>query len=372
MVQQKSSEVLDPRQEPAAIITKQRPQLTKASIEAITYDLKMAEQLVFHALEPGIDFGRTPGTPTDGLWDPGTAKIINAFECYPRHKVLFHEEGEKVITWVIEAELVHRGTQLVMGTGVGVCSTREPKYKYRWYTREEALAFPIITEADVDSAKSRKGTGKNSGATEYRLENPEYGEQVNTILQMAAKRSETDGVKTLPGVSSALRKMFDPKWMAETGRRSRTDEARRIVEGGKEDEKVRWTSFWNGQRDLLGEGYQDKTHRICGVQSMAEWLKKGKSLEDATRLTIQKIEAGEVPGVKKWDIEAVTEDDIRNVDDLVAAAKACFGWEEKTLWAEANYSGRKNFKEAGVETPWAVFNKLRAQYQADRLFREPE
>ena len=59
--------------------------------------------------------------------------------------------------------------------------------------------------------KGKRWTEENKvyEVDEYRVENPEYGEQVNTIAQMAAKRAETDAAKTLPGVASALRRLFE-------------------------------------------------------------------------------------------------------------------------------------------------------------------
>ncbi|MBA7594301.1 hypothetical protein ES703_01242 [subsurface metagenome] len=328
-----------------------RPMLTETAIQAITYDLKMAERLVTEALEVDVDYGQIPGVSGKGLWDPGASKIMNAFECYPRHKILYHEETDTLITWAIEAEIIHRGSQLIIGSGVGACSTREPKYKYRWVSKEEAQRLGY-TVPEIDRMKTKKRKFYQDGkpvadVVEYRVENPEYGEQVNTIMQMAAKRAETDGAKTLPGVSSALRKLFQGASPAKSrGEKHKDDDS--------DENSPRWTTFWNSARGLLGDDYQEKVHHLLGVKSMKDWLKSGKSLEDAIRVISQKLT--EQP--PRRDPTTVKEAEVKTADDLCSVMAACFGWPEVRVWAEANFRDKKNFEEAGVETPWAVFQRL--------------
>lgn len=342
-------------------IGKLRPMLTERSIETITYDLKMAEKLVTDALEEGIDYGQIPGVPGKGLWDPGASKIMNAFETYPRHKILYHEETHDRITWAIECEIIHRGTGVIVGAGVGSCSTREPKYKYRWFTKDEAKELGCFTEPQIEAAKSRKGKRRNYGGdfyevTEYRLENPEYGEQVDTILKMAAKRSETDASRTLPGVAAALRKLFD------ADRKDKGPRSAHKTNKGKvdniEEESPRWTTFWNNQKNLLGDDYREKTHQICGVKSMSDWIKKGESLDDATRITAEHINKHKEAQPTRRDPHSVEPADLKDTKALVTIMEECFGWNEDRIWAEANYYDRRNFEEARVETPWAVFSRL--------------
>lgn len=339
-------------EEPTAVATRATmPMLTEAAIQTITYDLKMAEKLTAEALEVDIDYGQIPGVAGKGLWDPGASKIMNAFRCYPRHKILYHEESDTLITWAIEAEIISRESQMVVGCGVGACSTREPKYKYRWVSKEEALRLGY-TEPEIDGMKSKKRKFYQeqkpvADVVEYRVTNPEYGEQVNTIMQMAAKRAETDGAKTLPGVSSALRKLFT---MRGTPRKTGGKDKKEDID----EDSPRWTSYWNSVKDLLGDDYQEKAHQMLGVKSMKDWLKAGKSLDDALRVITQKL--AEQPPLR--DPATVKEAEVKTADDLCSVMAACFGWPEERVWAEANFKNSENFEEAGVEMPWAVFQRL--------------
>ena len=303
--------------------------LTDAKIALIDYNIKMAEKLVMTTMEEGIDYGELPGVQGKGLRDPGSQKIMNAFDCYPKHNILYHEESDQCISWALEAQMIHRGTQLVMGSGVGACSTREPKYKYRWVADPQNFGY---AEVEIQGLKKKKAGDR----TLYRVENPEYGEQVHNIFVMAAKRAEGDGCKSLPGVGSALRKLFDDK------------------------EGPRWTTFWNAMKNLLGEDqYLEKTHQMLGVKSMKDWLKTGKSLDDAIKVITQKLAKPQAaPKVQRRDPATVTEQEVNSGTSLVKICFDCFGWQPATVWSEANYANLRNFEEAGVETAWQVFLHL--------------
>ena len=374
-----STEVLSPDEMPVVAPGKLRPMLTEQSIKAINYDLKMAEKLVTEVLENAIDYGQIPGVRGKGLWDPGASKIMNAFECYPRHKILYHEETKTLITWAIEAEIIHRPNGAIVGAGVGACSTREPKYGKRWLELTEVQRLGY-TQPEIDKLKTRKGKrweeGKSFIVDEYHVENPEYGEQVNTIFKMAAKRAEVDGAQTLPGVASALRRLFDPQ--KPPGQKSGSAKRSAQTAGSIDEDSPRWTSFWNQMKNLLGDDYQEKTHKICGVTSMSDWLKGGKSLGDATRLVIEQAAVGNISGAEAHKVDrepeailppldpkTVKEAHVKTADHLEKCMTRCYGWSPERLWAEANYHGKENFGEAGVETPWEVFCRLRNSIARD-------
>jgi hypothetical protein len=201
------------------------------------------------------------------LFDPGAQKIANAFNCYPKHNVLFHEETENLISYTIEAQFIHRGSQQIIGSGIGAASTLEPKHKYRWvrdpenygYSQEEIALLKTRTEGQEEDEES---------VTLYRILNPEYGELVNTIAQIAAKRAEVDGAKSLPGVASALKKLLSGKMKPE------------------ED----WNKFWASTRNMSLS--PDQVHAMLGVKSVKEWVAQGKSLNDALKQVSEALAKG--------------------------------------------------------------------------------
>lgn len=238
--------------------------LTDEAIAVTVANMRQAEALVAQVLEKGIDYGRTPGTPQDGLWDPGASKLINAFNCYPEYKVLHKVEEDNIISTTFEVYLVSRGTGHIVGCGIGSCSTRETKYKYRWVPDPENYGY---SEEQMATLKTRV----DGEATKYRIANPEYGELVNTIDKMAAKRGDVDAAESLPGVKSALRKLFEGKAHKPATKEKVTD----------------WNTFWSTARNLGLSN--DAVHNLLGVNTMKDWTGTGRTLDDAIRTLAEKL-----------------------------------------------------------------------------------
>jgi hypothetical protein len=237
--------------------------LTPKSIELIKRNIKLVEQMVMEIMEEGVDYGTLPGTPGPGLWDPGASTIINHFNCYPEHKILKAEETDSLISYIIETQLVSRDSRQIVATGLGASSTRETKHKYRW----------VLDPGEYGYEKQGLKTKTDDGKTKYRIPNPEYGELVNTIVKMAAKRSEVDAAQCLPGVARALRKLFGKK----------------LPQKGEE-----WKHFWGKVRQIGLT--QDEAHSILGVKSMKDWLDQGKTIEDAIEILMRQPAKRETVG----------------------------------------------------------------------------
>lgn len=266
--------------------------LDPMEIEIAQHNKLIAEKLVASVLDEGVDYGQIPGLEGKCLFDPGAAAIMNAFNVYAQHEVIYHEEKEGIISWVIQTKLIHRESQNVVSTGVGACSTKEPKYKYRWLWKSELP--PDLTEEELKKLKKRK----RGDDYQYRVVNPEYGELVNTIMSMAAKRSEVDAVKGLPGAGSALRKLLDPKVKKQQQ---------------QQQEGPDWDKFWGWAGSA---GVADRVHDMLGVKSMKDWLAQGFTLETAKQTLIEKMKvqtqsSGVVPPfeeVSPFDEEPPTAD----------------------------------------------------------------
>ena len=344
--------------EPIETLPVATPKLTSQAIAVISENIAMAEQLVSIVLEKDVDYGHTPGTRGMGLWDPGAAKICAAFSCYPDHEVIFHEETDQVISWMIQSKLVSHQIGKVVATGVGAASTRETKYKYRWVPDPENYGY---TPAQIEDLKTKK----RDGATTWRIQNPEYGELVNTLLQMAAKRSEVDAAKNLPGVGSALRKLF---------------------EGGKLESEPDWPRFW-GQVKNIGLT-EEAVHTILKVSSMKEWVGQGHTLDEAiialarTAFTIvkamqQKTKFGEessrkqeappaeVPEPLKGKTPAdITEGDVPGIDSLYQLCHIFWGMQPLDACKELGYSTAAG-AAAGIDNPWSAWLEIKGLKQPE-------
>jgi hypothetical protein len=109
-----------------------------------------------------------------------------------------------------------------LGSGEGVCSSLETKYRYRWFTAQQLPASmktnmtKMIKKAD-DNGKTKEveaidleawintyGIGSarwTRFGVQVRVESQDIFDQENTILSQAKKRSLADGIKTVTGAS---------------------------------------------------------------------------------------------------------------------------------------------------------------------------
>lgn len=301
------------------VVEESKPQLVKltdVAIETIAHNIRQSERLVFSILEKDIDYGRIPGTPQDGLWDPGASKIINAFNAYPDYRVLHHVEEDSLISYTIQSMLTSRESQMVVGSGIGAASTKETKYKYRWVPDPKNYGY---SEEETKALKFKDG--------KYRITNPEYGELVNTVAKMAAKRADVDAAQSLPGVGSALRKLF-------TGKVPQ-----------KANEVPNWNSFWN-QVSALGLS-EDDVHNMLEVESLKEWLAQDKTLNQAIGVLSQKLAERKplTPVAKRRNPDA-----IKTFGDLYTACREDFNLQTRqAVWAELGVSSQQNITDVPAE-----------------------
>lgn len=116
-------------------------------------------RLIAETLLEDRDYGKIPGTSKPTLYKPGAERIAAAFGCHARFRVLEREadherpvkftkrtwewhptirgkkvwseergESQGLYRYVLHCELIHRESGVVIGEGVGACSTMESRY----------------------------------------------------------------------------------------------------------------------------------------------------------------------------------------------------------------------------------------------------
>jgi hypothetical protein len=252
--------------EGAPVEVRRAPTVSPDLIRQTTQQIALLQEMVRSNLTANIDYGRIPGTPQACLWDPGASMIINSFNCrIGERRVLKFEDTNEKIAVCLEIPLVSRVTGEEVASGVGAASTFETKYKYRWVTADEAG----LDQETLATFKKRERNGR----TEYRVENPEHGELLNTCLKMASKRAEVDAAESLPGVSTALRHMF-------AGGAPQSPQGQPAQKPARNAHTDPWSYFW-GEIQKLGLT-QEQAHEMLGVRSIkADWVDQGRSLPEA-------------------------------------------------------------------------------------------
>ncbi|MDD4239679.1 MAG: hypothetical protein PHT62_14195 [Desulfotomaculaceae bacterium] len=150
-------------------------------------------------MEKDTDYGVIPGTPKPSLYQPGADKLCSLYNLSKRivHKDenKNYETGHYDVT--VRVQLVHRGSNIVVGELEGSCSTMESKYRYRWgYERD------IPKGIDKDTLLSKEYPSRNGGTyLKYRIENEDLFSQWNTVLKMAIKRAYVGCTLSSTGLS---------------------------------------------------------------------------------------------------------------------------------------------------------------------------
>lgn len=220
------------------------PQVEAAELIA---RLAVIRDAMDNAMEKDVDYGVIPGTDKPTLYKPGAEKLGVLFQ------LDIQPENEKTwgpgdhLTVVSRAVVYHAPTGARLGSGEGICTTRESKYGKR---KQERLCPHCKTPAVIKGKqefgggwlcwKKRDGCGAKfpdgdesiEGQEVGTIENPDLPDLWNTVDKMASKRARIDAVLAVTGASALFTQDVadsdeptgdpDPVPPANTSRRTET------------------------------------------------------------------------------------------------------------------------------------------------------
>lgn len=127
----------------------------------------------------GVHYGTIPGTPKPTLYKAGAEVLAATF----RIAVSYQTEDlstADVVRYRVTATGTHQTTGVVMGAGMGECSSGEEKYK--WRKAASTAEFNAATED-----RKRVKYGRDYSVNQVRTEPADLA---NTVLKMACKRAQ--------------------------------------------------------------------------------------------------------------------------------------------------------------------------------------
>lgn len=172
------------------------PRFDKHALDVTLENQKALADLVKSHMTEGHHYGQFPGWKGPRLLKPGAELILTGFRLYAEPvRIDRNEDDDGHSRYTVVSEIHPMGSRrdVVVATGVGVASTREVKYAYRWVKEEEV-------PGELDKATLRTKRDYRSQLV-YRVPNEELGDLENTIVKMAKKRAMIDAVMALPGCS---------------------------------------------------------------------------------------------------------------------------------------------------------------------------
>lgn len=181
-------------------------------VEQIKRQTDQVKALMASCMSDGMHYGKIPGCgdkPT--LLQPGAQKLTMMFGLADTYEISREDLPNGHREYTVKCLLVSKSTGLVQGSGVGLCSTMEKKYRYRNVSDYEITDMPIPQDARERKQEYRKqgfGMKKVDGAWYWvkymdatAQENPDIADTYNTVLKMACKRALVAAVLNTLAVS---------------------------------------------------------------------------------------------------------------------------------------------------------------------------
>lgn len=184
----------------------------------LKHNLAKVQELYRDIMVKGVHYGEAfPGSEKNSLYQTGAQLLGTLFQLAPKYKVTTTELGDGHREYKFRCRLYNRADGNFMGEGIGSCTTKEAKYRYR----KAGLKCPECGKETIRRGHkdygggfyckaADGGCGKKFGANDKRItsqnvapvENPDIADVYNTVLKIGKKRSHVDAIlSTVPGAS---------------------------------------------------------------------------------------------------------------------------------------------------------------------------
>ena len=185
---------------------------SELSIDSLIAQVAKVQEAMKAVMRSGEHYGVIPGTDKPTLLKPGAEKLCLLFRLDPQYDITRREVGDGHIEYEIVCTLYHIPTGQRVGSGVGLCSSKESKYRYRRGTHEcPTCGSETIIRGKQEFGggwlcwRKKGGCGAKFGDSEFGdiglVDNPDIADVFNTILKMGKKRAMVDAALTATAAS---------------------------------------------------------------------------------------------------------------------------------------------------------------------------
>lgn len=200
------------------------------------------------AMVAGVDYGKIPGTDKPTLLKPGAEKLAVLFQLDVQ--TTFEKDWGPGDHLTVDANAVvfHMPTGLRVGSGAGLCTTREKKYAKRSASRicplcgAEAIikgrqeyggGWLCFAKKGGCGAKWSDGAQEIEGQQVGEIENPDLADQWNTVIKMAKKRALVDAILLTTGASALFTQDVEDQQTPELPEPPKPQAQRKSDTGGR-------------------------------------------------------------------------------------------------------------------------------------------
>ena len=180
-----------PRRESAGIVAGQVHQFSAMEIRQ---RVNLVQEVMRSIMKNETHYGVIPGTKKPSLYKPGAEVLCVTFRIADKYEV---EDltVDGMARYRVRCVGVHQVTGVVLGEGMGECSSHEEKYKWRRAICAEEFE---VTPENLRRMKFQKWSNKIEKQQQIRTES---ADQANTILKMACKRAKIAMTLNVTGAS---------------------------------------------------------------------------------------------------------------------------------------------------------------------------
>ncbi|HET9680186.1 MAG TPA: hypothetical protein VFP95_06475 [Gammaproteobacteria bacterium] len=187
------------------------------SPEAIRDQVNLIQRMMKDVMKPDVHYGVIPGTDKPTLYKSGAEKICLLFRFSTRFRVESVSLPDGHREYSVYCTLVSP-SGIEVGQGIGVCTTMESKYRYRWDNTNQPVPSEYwetrdkaILGGDMFVPRKQRGTW----LIFQRVAHDNPADYYNTCAKMAKKRAHTDATLTSTAASDIFEQ--DIEEMEENG-----------------------------------------------------------------------------------------------------------------------------------------------------------
>lgn len=163
-----------------AVVADQQRALSAVDMRA---QVNLVQEVMQAVMKKETHYGIIPGSKKPSLYKPGAEVLAATFRIAVSYRVEDLSTDDHV-RYRVTAVGTHQTTGIVLGDGMGECSSGEEKYKWRRSICDEEFE---ATPENRRRIKFGKFQGKIEKTKQVRTE---PADQANTILKMACKRAQ--------------------------------------------------------------------------------------------------------------------------------------------------------------------------------------
>jgi hypothetical protein len=165
-----------PTREAAGLVA---AEVHRYSAAEIRERVNQVQEVMRAVMKENVHYGKIQNTPKPTLYKPGAEVLCVAFRIAPSY-VVEDLSTDTVARFRVTCIGTHQVSGIVLGSGMGECSSGEEKYKWRGAVCAQEF------EATPETMRRLKFYKNGNKATQVRTE---AADLANTVLKMACKRA---------------------------------------------------------------------------------------------------------------------------------------------------------------------------------------